>query len=166
MLDRIPDARAVTSLEELLGAGRATHEPGWILLSSKAPADFLISVISRLQGEVGGWAPLLVLDDDSAPSVAPLLLGYAEALESALPRIRGAEANLGLLSFRALLQDLARIRHDINNPLTAAFAEIQLLLMDAEPESETAEALRIVEAQLYRIRDLAAELTSFRAPVR
>jgi signal transduction histidine kinase len=87
-------------------------------------------------------------------------------LESALPRIRGAEANSGLLSFRALLRDLARIRHDINNPLTAAFAEIQLLLMDAEPESETAEALSIVEAQLYRIRDLAAELTSFRAPVR
>jgi hypothetical protein len=107
MLDRIPEARAVTSLEELLGAGRATHEPGWILLSSKAPADFLISVISRLQGEVGGWAPLLVLDDDEAPSVAPLLLGYAEALESALPRIRGAEANSGLLSFRALLRDLA-----------------------------------------------------------
>jgi len=154
----------VASLEELFGAGGAIPEPGWVLLSSTAPAEFLISVVSRLQGEEGGWAPLLVEEGESGLCVTPFLLGFPEPLERALPRIRSSEANAGLLSFRALLRDLSRIRHDINNPLTAAFAETQLLLMDVEPETETAEALGVVESQLYRIRDLVAELTSFRAP--
>ena len=56
------------------------------------------------------------------------------------------------------------MRHDINNPLTAAMAEVQLLLMDLEADSEVGSAIRLVEDQLRRIRDLVAELPEHRPP--
>jgi signal transduction histidine kinase len=164
-LELIPEAKVVSSLEELLGPASG-YGPGWVLLPARTPAELLISALSRLGGEGGEWAPLLVSYGDAGPTVTPLLFGYPEDLEGSLPRIRGEEANTGLLSFRALLQDLSRIRHDINNPLTAAFAEVQLQLMDAEPGSESMKALSVVEGELYRIRDLVAELSSFRSPIR
>lgn len=163
VLVQLPTARVYSSLDEILDTGGA---PGWVLFSESAPAELLIAAVTRLGQEEGGWAPLLVRDGPEGPSFTPLILGYSERLDDATPRLRGEEDNSGLLSFRALLQDLSRIRHDINNPLTAAFAEVQLLLMDLEPGSETAEALAIVEGQLFRIRDLVAELTAFRAPSR
>lgn len=58
---------------------------------------------------------------------------------------------------------VARVRHDINNPLTSALAETQLLLMD-HPGGEIAESLEQVQEQLRRIRDLTAELSTIPRP--
>ena len=60
-----------------------------------------------------------------------------------------------------LLRIASRARHDINNPLTAATAETQLLLMDVE-DGEVRTALEAIEEQLRRIRDLTAGLTRVR----
>jgi hypothetical protein len=50
----------------------------------------------------------------------------------------------------------------VNNPLTAALAEVQLLRMDHPPGTEEGEALAVVEEQLKRIRDMVAELAAYR----
>jgi signal transduction histidine kinase len=137
-----------------------------VLLSGDAPSDQLSSAVLALSSQSGAWAPLLLRTGAEGLTVTPIVVGDPESLEGALGRIRGEEMNSGLLSYRGLLRDLSRIRHDINNPLTAAFAEVQLLIMDVEPGTELGEALAIVEEQLFRIRDLVAELSSFRSTVR
>ncbi len=50
---------------------------------------------------------------------------------------------------------LARLRHDLANPLSALLAEAQLLLLDAERlPAEARESLRTIEAMALRMRAL------------
>jgi signal transduction histidine kinase len=53
---------------------------------------------------------------------------------------------------------IARLRHDIANPLAALLAEVQLLLLDAERlDPETVRGLREVERLAGRIRTILRE---------
>lgn len=53
---------------------------------------------------------------------------------------------------------LARLRHDLANPLSAMLAEIQLLLLDpAGLPDHVVEALRTIEGQALRMRALLRE---------
>ena len=52
----------------------------------------------------------------------------------------------------------------MNNPLTAAVAEVQILLMDAAENPEAQEGLLVVQEQLRRIRDLVAATGHLRLP--
>jgi K+-sensing histidine kinase KdpD len=48
---------------------------------------------------------------------------------------------------------LARLRHDLANPLAAVLAEVQLLLMDSHALSEeTQTSLRAIEAAAVKMR--------------
>ena len=67
------------------------------------------------------------------------------------------------MELRGVLADVARIRHDLNNPLTSALAEVQLLLFDTEDE-EVREALEVIQSQLRRMRDLIASTSYLRPP--
>lgn len=163
VLEPLNLAGSFSSIEELFAANGGKREPGWVLLPSKADAAFLLEAALRLSREPGVWTPLLIEERTEGVVVLPLQIGFEEKADRAFPRLRG-EGPTGLLSLPLLLQELSRIRHDINNPLTAALAEIQLLLMDVQRGTETEEALTVVEAQLHRIRDLTAELTALRAP--
>jgi signal transduction histidine kinase len=52
-----------------------------------------------------------------------------------------------------------RIRHDANNPLTAALGHVQLLLTDPVVEDpEVLESLRVVESELRRLIDILRQL--------
>lgn len=57
-----------------------------------------------------------------------------------------------------LAQAVRKVRHDVNNPLGAAFAEVQLLLMDVV-DPELRRPLETIEEQLRRMRDRLASLT-------
>ena len=63
-----------------------------------------------------------------------------------------------------ILRFVARIRHDINNPLTAGMAETQLLLMDLGEEGEVGESLVTIQRQLKRIQGLVQDLAHLRRP--
>ena len=52
---------------------------------------------------------------------------------------------------------IARVRHEINNPLTGVLGQAQLLLREELPESARKRAVKIEELAL-RIRDIVAEL--------
>lgn len=52
-----------------------------------------------------------------------------------------------------------RVRHDANNPLTAALGHVQLLLDDpAVTDEEVRESLRIVESELRRLTEILRQL--------
>ena len=56
-----------------------------------------------------------------------------------------------------------RVRHDANNPLTAALGHVQLLLDDpAITDEEVRESLRIVETELRRLADIIRKLNDIR----
>jgi signal transduction histidine kinase len=145
----------------------ASHGSGCILLPAETGTDELRLLLRELADREGPWTPVLVEVEDGSPRAVPLSLGYPEPLEALLGRLGvgddEAVERLPLLELRSVLKEVSRARHDINNPLTAALAETQLLLLDIE-EGEVRDAVETVEHQLRRIRDLVARLSSVRAP--
>ena len=65
---------------------------------------------------------------------------------------------------RVMAELAARVRHEINNPLTGLIGQAQLLLRD-ESLSETARRrVEVIEQLAKRIRDAVAELRAVRSP--
>lgn len=63
-----------------------------------------------------------------------------------------------------IVQVVRRVRHDANNPLTAALGRVQLLLEDEDiPEGELREDLRVIESELQRLSGILARLRDVRA---
>ena len=55
----------------------------------------------------------------------------------------------------AAKERLRKLRHDLANPLSAVLAEAQLLLLREPPlDDETVEAIRTIEDQCRRMRDI------------
>ncbi len=150
---------------DALGNGDAA-EPGWILVPARAGAGPVTALLERLGGMPGVWSPLLVVEQGEEVSVLPISPGFRSDLDEVRGRLEREDAADAVLSFRKALPVLSRVRHDINNALTAAFAEVQLLLLDIAPGSEEERSLRSVETQLRRVRDLVAELSPIRPPGR
>ena len=62
------------------------------------------------------------------------------------------------------IQLVRRVRHDANNPLTAALGHVQLLLDDpAVTSPEVIESLKIVESELRRLTDILRQLNEIKA---
>ncbi|MEX0893570.1 MAG: histidine kinase dimerization/phospho-acceptor domain-containing protein [Gemmatimonadota bacterium] len=58
-----------------------------------------------------------------------------------------------------------RVRHDANNPLTAALGHIQLLLDEpVADDPEVRESLETVERELRRLTTILRELNEIRVP--
>lgn len=58
-----------------------------------------------------------------------------------------------------------RVRHDANNPLTAALGNVQLLLDDPTvQDAEVREILQVVERELRRLNTILAQLNEIRVP--
>ena len=58
---------------------------------------------------------------------------------------------------------VARVRHEINNPLAALLGQAQLLLREELSEKSRHRA-EIIEAQAKRIQEIAGELRAVQAP--
>jgi signal transduction histidine kinase len=179
-------SRTVTRVPEADAFPDSGSTPGWVILSPDLPDPVIIGLLRRMGRTPGPWSPLLLLENPENPERAedpgdsedpgnpetgeadgelrllPLSPGTSVTVETLQDRLREEDSRASLLSLRLLVAELARIRHDVNNPLTAALAEVQLLLMDQPGDSEEAESLRVVEAQLKRIRDLVAKLSAYR----
>lgn len=56
-----------------------------------------------------------------------------------------------------------RVRHDANNPITAALGHVQLLLDDpAVTDGEVRDSLKVVESELRRLTDILRRLNEVR----
>jgi signal transduction histidine kinase len=63
-----------------------------------------------------------------------------------------------------IVELVRRVRHDANNPLTAALGHVQLLLDDPVIEDEEArESLRIIESELRRLTEILRKLNEIKA---
>ncbi len=165
-LEALGPLRVISGPEELLGmnGSEGSADPGWVFVPAEWAVGRLHRLLAQLANQSGAWSPLLVATIGEKVSVLPVSPGYREEWSAALERIAAAGTPAALLSFRRCLEELSRIRHDINNPLTAALAETQLMLMESDLEEDRKESLEVVEAQLRRIAALVAELTALRAP--
>ena len=66
--------------------------------------------------------------------------------------------------FNEFLQLVRRVRHDANNPLTAALGHVQLLLDDpAVTDPEVIDSLKVVESELRRLTDILRQLNEIKA---
>lgn len=64
---------------------------------------------------------------------------------------------------KEIIELVRRIRHDANNPLTAALGHVQLLLDDpAIIDEDARESLRIVESELRRLTDILRKLNDIK----
>jgi signal transduction histidine kinase len=64
---------------------------------------------------------------------------------------------------QAIVDLVRRVRHDANNPITAALGHVQLLLDDpAVTDEEVRESLRVVEGELRRLIDILRRLNEVR----
>lgn len=65
--------------------------------------------------------------------------------------------------YREMVELVRRVRHDANNPITAALGHVQLLLDDTSaPEEEIRESLQIVESELRRLIEVLKRLQEIR----
>lgn len=65
--------------------------------------------------------------------------------------------------YREMVELVRRVRHDANNPITAALGHVQLLLDDTSaPEEELRESLQIVESELRRLIEVLKRLQEIR----
>ena len=66
--------------------------------------------------------------------------------------------------YQELVERVRRVRHDANNPLTAALGNVQLLIEDdACRDAESMELLRIVESELRRLASILRQLNDIRS---
>jgi signal transduction histidine kinase len=62
------------------------------------------------------------------------------------------------------VQLVRRVRHDANNPLTAALGHVQLLLDDpAVSDPEVIESLQVVETELRRLTEILRQLNQIQS---
>lgn len=137
--------------------------PGLVVMSARDDGVAL-SLLADLWDAGAGWT-LALADGGDPPTLRTLSLGLpvgAEALGEYVEREVGAQVSL--VDLREALIQIAKTRHDVNNPLTAAVAEVQILLMDAADDPEAQEGLLVVQQQLRRIRDLVAATGHLRPP--
>ena len=63
-----------------------------------------------------------------------------------------------------IVELVRRVRHDANNPLTAALGHVQLLLDDPViVDEEARESLRIIESELRRLTEILRKLNEIKA---
>lgn len=148
------------SVDELLASGAGTGG-GMLLLGPDVGDAEASSLGGALGGGEPGWSVFRGAEPDEEGGVAlepvPLPGSCAVALADVASRLGRAEGDVPPLELCRVLSFVARARHDINNPLTSALAETQLLLMDVR-DGEVRAGLETIEEQLRRIRDLVARL--------
>jgi signal transduction histidine kinase len=139
-----------------LRAASLKDRPPGIVLADVAGLDAgsLLDAASLLRGP--DWV-FTVLEASDPPTVHTLSLGHPSSLGEVARHAEDGRVEPvdGLLELHRVLLEISRARHDINNPLTSALAETQILLLDVPP-GEVRDGLETVQTQLRRIRDLVA----------
>ena len=65
---------------------------------------------------------------------------------------------------KEILEIVRKVRHDANNPLTAALGHVQLLLDDpAVTDPDVIDSLRVVESELRRMSAILKTLNDIKA---
>ncbi|MGQ0561999.1 MAG: histidine kinase dimerization/phospho-acceptor domain-containing protein [Gemmatimonadota bacterium] len=64
---------------------------------------------------------------------------------------------------KEIVELVRRVRHDVNNPLTAALGHVQLLLDDpAITDADARDSLRVIESELRRLTEILRKLNAIK----
>jgi signal transduction histidine kinase len=112
------------------------------------------------------WRPPLGFADSSRSSIPKIYRGLMSQTESPdefeLDRLRTAVQDYEKKLFEAA-ELVARVRHEINNPLAALLGQAQLLLREDLSEKSRRRA-ETIESQAKRIEQIVGELRAIQAP--
>jgi signal transduction histidine kinase len=138
------------------------NEPGLLLMDRETvSADDQLDLAESLAEDGPGWIVAMVSDAE-APLIRTISVGKPHTPEEVAARVSAPDDAHGvLLELEGVLSEIARVRHDLNNPLTSALAEVQLLLFDVTDEEER-ESLEVMQEQLRRMRDMIASTKHLR----
>lgn len=161
------DPRAFDAPDQALN-GLDAGTPALLVATRAAPCGSLLELARAITRDDRDWLLLRAEDDgDGGTGFRPLSAGFAVDAGRIAAAVSGDDEDAGpLFDLLAVLRGVARVRHDINNPLTAGLAETQLLLMDVEEEGELRDSLETIQRQLRRIQELVETLTELRRPSR
>jgi len=172
-----PPGPALQGLVAALGAGTvvfdaadalgdlAARDPGVVLLDASVSAADALALAIRAAAAGPEWCVALIREaGDSTVCAQTISMGLVDSLDEVAAFGHDPTAHPErLLELRRVLNDAGRLRHDVNNALTAALAETQILLMDPH-EDEVREALEVIQAQLRRIGEMTASARHLRLP--
>ena len=140
----LPDMQGTEVLEHL---NRHAQPPSVVLIT--AHGDESVAATALRHG-----AEDYLVKDASLVKLVPQVIERVRRTRALRESLAAAEHNLMLMERRAALGEMSvTLRHEINNPLMSAMAEVELLLDDAG-DAEQREALLNVQRSLGRIRDI------------
>ncbi len=139
----LPDMQGTEVLEHL---NRQAHPPSVVLIT--AHGDESVAATALRHG-----AEDYLVKDASLVKLVPQVVERVRRTRALRESLAAAEHNLMLIERRTAVGEMSvTLRHEINNPLMSAMAEVELLLDDGG-HSEQREALLNVQRSLGRIRD-------------
>jgi len=133
--------------------------PGLILIvADGAEAEPALLGAAHHVSRSDGWR--LALLDAGAGTCRSLTLGPLRPIAEALRARTHPTENGVALDQKSALAEMAKVRHELNNHLTAALAETQLLLMDVTND-ELEESYEMIQEQLRKMREAIASTARF-----
>lgn len=176
---------AVTAVGSAREALDALGETDVVLLDHQLPDTSGLEVLDAIRARPNPPAVVMVTAHGNESLAATALrrgaddylakdASLAELLPQVLERVRrtrelrkalvAAERDLVRAERLAAIGEMTvTLHHEINNPLMSAFADVQLLLTDADSPPETRrDTLRSIEGSLRRIRDIVRRIGELR----
>ncbi len=148
----LPDMQGTEVLEHL---NRQAHPPSVVLIT--AHGDESVAATALRHG-----AEDYLVKDASLVKLVPQVVERVRRTRALRESLAAAEHNLMLIERRTAVGEMSvTLRHEINNPLMSAMAEVELLLDDVG-HGEQREALLNVQRSLGRIRDTVNRTSELR----
>ncbi len=154
LLDQaLPDTTGL----ELLTAFRALPDPPSVILVTANPDASLAA--QALRAGVDDY----LVKDDALARLLPEVMERVRRLRALSAALAAAERDLVHAERRAAIGQLnVTLHHTINNPLMAAFAELELVLGAGGLTPEQQRGLEAVRAALLRVRDILTRVGTLR----
>lgn len=148
---------SVTVVSSLEALGELEAGPPGVILLDRDDADDgrILDLVYRIARDLPEWR-VAVLEGEGSTTLRSLSLGPMLSIGEVAALAENPEASRDTLAgMRFVLDEVAHARHRLNNQLTSALAETQLLLMDVT-DDEARESYEIIHRQLCGMRDVIA----------
>jgi len=143
---------------ELLDALRARHHPpGIVMITAHGNESLAATALRR-------GADDYLAKDASFTQLLPQILERVRRTRELRKALLAAEQELVRAERLGAVGDLTvTLHHEINNPLMAAFADVELMLTDLDaPAEQRRQSLEEVRGALRRIRDIIRQIGELR----
>jgi DNA-binding response OmpR family regulator len=151
---QLPDTTGLEVLDAIRARPRA---PAVVMITAHGNESLAADALRR-------GADDYLAKDASLAELLPQVLERVRRVRELRKALAASERDLLRAERRAAIGEMTvTLHHEINNPLMAAFADVELLLADAAmPEARRREGLLEIQAALRRIRDIVRRIGDLR----